>query len=234
MKQPVLRLLCAALLMLLTLFASLGMLGTAVAQEDTPPTETEGAQVCAVPLSSVWVRMVIISSSSEVRLCRPDGALLQTLCPNSDGQCATDFLEPGEYLAVSADSRVAFRLNENASITVLSGNGWSDGELLYLSGKHNAVIVITRTLEASEVTAASDWLIFTLEGCGIRRRQVLRSGEAGSYTVTFYGLAAGSYTVYENDIVRARIILPDNSATATLSLTAHEALLTAEDASSDG
>ncbi len=226
MKQSLLRLLCAGLLMALALAASMGMLSAAT-DPDSPAPEPEAPRVNhSEHTQALWMRMVIVSQDQEIRLCRPDGSLLQTLYSNEEGQSATDLLEPGEYLAVSQQSRVAFLLEENASISVLRGNGWSDGEVLYLSGADNASLTLRRKIDAAELSESTLWIEYVLEGAGIRRHQILCCTEEGDYTLLFLGLPSGTYSLYENGIARARIVLHGNDAQQTLELSAHATLLT--------
>ncbi|MBQ7871448.1 MAG: hypothetical protein IJ357_04845 [Oscillospiraceae bacterium] len=225
MKRSTLRILCACLLMALPLAASMGVIG-ATRAPTAPPAATAAPTAATEPTEgALWVRMVIVSPLPELRLCRPDGVLLQTLHTNGRGQAATDLLEPGEYLAVSADSRVRFRLNENASITVLEGNGWSDGELLYLSGEDTGTLTLLRSISPAEAAEGPGWMDYTLRRSGTERHQVLRFETAGTETLIFRGLACGSYDLLENGVTRARIVITKSAPDVTLELTESEALL---------
>lgn len=234
MKRSTLRILCAGLLMTLTLAASMGIIGAAM--DPAPPAVIISEPTAATDATegSLWVRMVMVSALPEIRLCRPDGVLLQSLKTNERGQAATDLLQPGEYLAVTDDSRVSFRLNENASITVLEGNGWSDGELLYLSGADVGTLTLRRCISPAEAAQGSGWIDYTLQRSGSERHQVLRFEAAGTYELVFYGLACGSYDLCENGVVRARIVITRSAADATLELTENEVLLHENRAPSEG
>ena len=233
MKRSTIRIICAFLLMVLTLAGSMGMIGAAVSPAPEPSTVPTVIGSPAAADETLWVRMMMVSEVPDIRLCRTDGALLQELSTNDAKQAATDLLQPGEYLAVTAESRVTFRLNSNASITVISGEGWTDGEILYLTGSDVGTLRLQRIINSSELEGGNGWLDYVLVRSGSEHRQVLRFDTAGLHELMFYGLPYGSYSLYENGIFRARIIITKTAPDAVLELTENEVLLTNR-ASSDG
>ena len=74
--------------------------------------------------------LVRAEASMTAEVLRADGTAVQTL-RFSGGEAAAGPLAPGEYELRAGSLRAFFTLAENASIRDVSGDGWTDGEILY-------------------------------------------------------------------------------------------------------
>ncbi len=157
------------------------------------------------------VRMMIhaeeLPQNSIIEITTPGRTVLQTLTVNAQHEAVTNGLQPGQYLAISQQiGAVLFALHDNASVAVLGGNGWSDGEAVYMTTEQTGTVQVKRYINVDAVTA--DQVLcytYTLSGQGITTDHILRfttaSSQAGGYyagTCTFGGLAEGSYELWEN------------------------------------
>ena len=116
---------------LTVLLLSAALLGsTASAAETTRPA----------PVSAVWepapakqLRVGICASATRGLLYTYDGTALQELTFDRNAQTVAGPLSPGDYIVQAGSLRAAFTLRENGAVTLVSGDGWSDGERLHLS-----------------------------------------------------------------------------------------------------
>jgi len=85
-----------------------------------------------VPVSQPRLRVCICADAVHGVLCGNDGTVLQELTFDRNGQAAAGPLYPGRYHVKAAGLSVSFTLLHNASLSRAEGDGWTDGELLYL------------------------------------------------------------------------------------------------------
>ena len=103
-------------------------------------------------------------------------------------------LEPGQrYTAVGAGGETAsFYLEENASLSNVTGDGWTDGELLHLDREVRCTLRILR--------AAGTEGMYTLTGPDYQETKVLYTAPgAGQARAVFSGLQPGRYTLTAAD-----------------------------------
>lgn len=103
-------------------------------------------------------------------------------------------LEPGQrYTAVSANGATAsFYLEENASLSNVTGDGWTDGELLHLDQEIRCTL---RVLQAAGTEG-----MYTLTGPDYQETKVLYTAPgAGQARAVFSGLLPGTYTLTAAD-----------------------------------
>lgn len=103
-------------------------------------------------------------------------------------------LEPGQrYTAVGAGGTTAsFYLEENASLSNVTGDGWTDGELLHLDWETRCTLRILR--------AANTEGMYTLKGADYQETKLLYTAEgAGQARAVFSGLLPGTYTLTAAD-----------------------------------
>lgn len=157
------------------------------------------------------VRMVIhadeLPQDSVIEITTPGRTVLQTLTVNEQHEVVTNGLQPGQYLAISDEiGAVLFSLHDNASVAVLGGNGWSDGEMVYMTTQQTGTVQVLRYLSLESVPAdEGTCYTYTLSGQGITTDRIIRfttrtTQEDGCYlnSCTFAGLAAGEYELWEN------------------------------------
>ena len=103
-------------------------------------------------------------------------------------------LVPGQrYTAANPDGVTAsFYLEENASLSNVTGNGWTDGELLHLDTEIRCTLRILR--------AAGTEGMYTLTGTDYQETKVLYTAEgAGQARAVFSGMLPGTYTLTAAD-----------------------------------
>ena len=76
------------------------------------------------------LRVLIRAEYCESAEIRQNGRLVQTVS-FTNGETAAGPLAPGAYTLAAGDAECAFTLAENASLRAVSGDGWTDGEVLY-------------------------------------------------------------------------------------------------------
>lgn len=157
------------------------------------------------------VRMMIhadeLPEGSVIEIATPGKTVLQTLTVNNQHEVVTNGLQPGQYLAISEEiGAVLFSLHDNASVAMLSGNGWSDGEMVFMTTQQTGTVQVLRYLPLETVSAEDTvCYTYTLSGQGITTDRILRftvkTAQAEGYYVnscTFAGLADGEYQLWEN------------------------------------
>lgn len=209
MKRSALRLCCAFLLMGIAVAISVGTIALADGAEQA--TEADNEVLCA--------RLVLCADepSAYIRLCAPDGTVLQTLTPDAAGQVRTEPLEAGDYRAVTEYGAAAFLLREDASVELLSGFGWSDGERLHLTDGQTGTLTVTVPLSGER----GGWLDFVLTDGSVRRREVIGyTAEDESAQCSFAGVPFGLYTLEMNEVRQCSVIFSADAPTARLTLVA--------------
>lgn len=211
MKRSVIRLCSAALLMALALSASVAMIGGISARE--APTAEESTYV--------WVRLLFASEprGGPIRLFSAEGLPVQQLTPGEDGMAASGLLPPGKYYAVTDLGCTEFTLHANASVTADGGCGWSDGEILHLTGAQIGTVTVERSATQALLSQNGGWFDFTLHGEGFERREVLRRTDAGGVlSCRFEGVPYGTYVLEENGTARCRVTVSAAQDDVTVAL----------------
>lgn len=209
MQKTVMRIVCAFLLLTIALASGVGLIGSVFAGP---------AEESAAPLNSpevkeplVLVKLLILADKQvrEVTLRTQEGGVLQVLTPDAQGMAVTQPLEPGKYIAQSAQGSAAFTLLDNASVSEVSGCGWTDGEQLHLTTGSVGTLTVRRTVEKGEVAFSGGWLDYTLSNAAYYDRAVVRCPEQGRNVVscTFYGIPYGRYVLSENGQQCAEVII---------------------------
>ena len=211
MKRSVIRLCSAALLMALALSASVAMIGGISAQETAPAEED----------TYVWVRLLFASEPRGGPIClfSAEGLPVQQLTPDENGLAASGLLTPGKYYAVTGLGCTEFTLHENASVSADGGCGWSDGEILHLTGAQIGTVTVERAASQALLAQNGGWFDFTLRGDGFERREVLRRTDAdGVLSCRFEGIPYGTYILEENGIARCRVTVSAAQDDVTVAL----------------
>ena len=117
--------------------------------------------------------------------------------PASAGPAPAEYilsLEPAQrYTATSTDGLTAsFYLEKNASLSNVTGDGWTDGELLHLDRETRCTLRILRS--------AGTEGMYTLTGPDFQETKVLYTAEGASQArAVFSGLLPGTYTLTAAD-----------------------------------
>ena len=224
MQRSATRIVCAFLLMAIALTSSVGLM--VFAENETEPMENSTPSIPTAQKSAevdlVLVRMLFNAAAGihEIRICRQDGAAVQTLTPDAEGAAVSNPMVPGEYLAITELGRAAFTLHENAAVSVQSGCGWSDGEQLYLTHAAVGSVTVRRRVAAGELLEEDGWLDYTLSNSAYYARQVVRQ-ETDTDAVlecVFQGVPYGSYVLHENGVDCGEVILTAAGSNVTLLL----------------
>ena len=204
MKRSVLRVTCACLLLTIALASSVGLISAVFARPAAPAVESTAAKP-----DLVLVRLLVKADAgiSSVTLQAANGAVLESLKPDAEGEAVTQPLQPGEYAAVFDGGRIEFTLHENASVTTGEGCGWTDGEQLHLTRTPVGSVTVYRTFSADEPALTGGWVDYTLMGGGFYDRAVLRAQSVvqTESSCTFFGVPYGSYALSENGAQRAQV-----------------------------
>lgn len=204
MKRSVLRVTCACLLLTIALASSVGLISAVFARPAAPAVESTAAKP-----DLVLVRLLVKADAgiSSVALQAANGAVLESLKPDAEGEAVTQPLQPGEYAAVFDGGRIEFTLHENASVTTGEGCGWTDGEQLHLTRTPVGSVTVYRTFSADEPALTGGWVDYTLMGGGFYGRAVLRAQSVvqTESSCVFFGVPYGSYVLSENGAQRAQV-----------------------------
>ena len=188
----------------------------AAAVERAQPV-AEAEPVAAVVEQAVPVWRVCVRGSGLADLYSSQGDWLQQL-DLCDGETRTEAMPPGDYCLLREDENfVSFRLKQNAAIEMLGGNGWSDGEILYLEDLPGGSVQVVCWLTPEEFDSGAHricWLnLYGTEGiqsAALYFNAELEPEDNGMYCQcwSFQGLKPGTY-----------VLEKDGQQTATITLT---------------
>ena len=156
------------------------------AEAETPPepdqeTPPEGAL-------QMTVRDETEAVGRKLILTDEDGARICLTAPNRQREYVLEILPGRTYTLTAMDGMaVTFYLEENASVTNVTGNGWSDGEILHLDDRTRCTLRVLRT--------AGEPLEYTLAGDGYVESRTLQPAGDGAGQAVFAGLLPGTYTL---------------------------------------
>lgn len=212
MKRSVIRLCSAILLMLIALSVSAAAIG-AISSQDKP--------IDTAADTYVWVKLLFATEPrvEEILLFSADGMPIQRLATDENGSAVSELLIPGKYYAFTAQGCTEFTLHENASVTADGGCGWSDGEILHLTGAQIGTVTVERAASQALLAQNGGWFDFTLRGDGFERREVLRRTDAdGVLSCRFEGIPYGTYILEENGTARCRVTVSAAQDDVTVAL----------------
>ena len=204
MRKSAARICCAFMLMGMALTSTVGLMGAVFAEPpaETPPLSvTEPLEGAPSDKSLVLVRMLFVADKEiqHIDIFDKKGVQLQSLKPDAEGMVVSERMTPGQYQAVTEQGRTEFTLHENASVSVESGCGWSDGEQIHLTSKSVGSVTVRRIVGSGEAT--DGWLDYTLSDDVYESREVIwRIAGAKELTCTFYGVPYGNYILAENGV----------------------------------
>lgn len=127
--------------------------------------------------------VLICASPGQGILYDSEGNILETLRFDQRGQAKTGLLLPGDYSVQAGSWTVRFTLRTNAAVGQVSGDGWSDGEILHLG---------SRTTGALTVLYQGAWQ-WTLEGETAGDAVPSLTEIDGGWACVFDALPLGSY-----------------------------------------
>lgn len=214
MKQSVIRICSAVLLMALALTASVAMIGAVSTQE--PPTQEKETEN-----TYVWVKMLFATEprAQAIYLFSADGLPVQSLMTDANGSAVSELMTPGKYYAFTERGCTEFTLHDNASVSADGGCGWSDGEILHLTGAEVGTVTVERAAREALLTENGGWLDYTLKSGDFERREVVRCTAAGGLlSCTFEGIPYGTYVLEENGVSRCRVTISAEQKNVTVTL----------------
>lgn len=158
---------------------------------------------------SICLHAEQLEPGAFIDLLTPNRTLLQRLTVDERQEAVAEAIPPGKYIAENDNlGSVLFLLHENASLSVLGGSGWTDGEILYLSDQEIGTLYVLCYVPVSSVSP-EDGLCCTYSLIGeqyasdrILRFTVETAQKDGYYVQSciFAGLSEGTYTLAENGI----------------------------------
>ena len=177
MKQSVIRILCALLLLAIALGIMAGVI-LAVPEKEDP---------------QLWSRITFYTrGQQELRLYDGMGTYIATIATDKDGKGTTGLLEEGNYYGACRDGLVQFDLTElgidNIRGRATQENKWSIS--LYGTAEPGVLSITGQ--------ARQEWYEYEVRSDSYSRRQVLRCKPGNPIQCTLEGLPYGSYTLLEN------------------------------------
>lgn len=187
-----------------------------IVKPDAPETESEPDK--APRQAPADALMVTVQDETGVRdrvfhLIDSSGQYLRAAAMNRLGQCVLE-LSPGQSYTLAAPDgvEVSFFLEDNASISAVSGSGWTDGELLHVDTEIRCSLTLLRT-------AGQEPLVYTLTGGTYAESRALYCPEGETMgSALFTGMPPGRYTLTCNDGSTRTVELTAGTPDVTLGL----------------
>lgn len=157
---------------------------------------------------------VCVRGNGQAELYSAQNVWMQSLVL-TEGEALTMAMPPGTYYLLQTDgSRVEFQLEENASLQVSGGHGWTDGEILYLQDEPGYRLQVVCWLTQEEFESGEYQICWLT----LRHGEVIRSAalhfvpeqapeDNGYYcsSCSFRGLPAGTYQLERNGEIAANV-----------------------------
>ena len=150
---------------------------------------------------------VCVRGSGRGELYSSQGDWLQAL-DFAGGETATMAMPPGDYwILCDSGRRVGFRLAQNASLTMLGGAGWTDGEILYVTDLPGCSVEVVCWLTqdewesgAYETTRLELWSGENMQSMALTFSPDQEPEDNGYYrsSCRFEGLSPGTYALQRN------------------------------------
>lgn len=184
-----------------TEFPALRLAAPAVqAEQESPP---DPLQVVVRDETGVAGNMTVTNEAGDILEAVPGPAPAEYILT----------LEPGQrYTASNPDGVTAsFYLEENASLSNVTGDGWTDGELLHLDREVRCTLRILRTAGAEGM--------YTLTGPDYQETKLLYTATGASQArAVFSGLLPGTYTLTAADGTSRTVELTEDQPDLALGL----------------
>lgn len=217
------------LAMVLSVGGSAALFRAPIAAAVTQTREALPLPAAAIPTAhlAVPVWQICVRGTGIAELYSSQGDWLQRL-DLTDGETKTMAMPPGDYcLLRQDDSFVSFRLQQNAAIEMLGGNGWTDGEILYIEDVPGGSIQVMCWLSPEEFDSGLHricWLNLYGEGteksAALHFVPELEPEDNGRYCLScsFQGLMPGTYQLEKDGQPAAAITLRQEEPTYMLVL----------------
>lgn len=192
-------------------------MAAALSQDNQSAPATNAATVSAVRAAApVW--RVCVRGTGTAELYSSQGDWMQSL-DFADGETLTMAMPPGDYCLLRPDDHfVSFRLAQNAAISMLGGQGWTDGEILYMEDVPGGSIQVVCWLTPEEFDSGQYgicWLNLygeeLLQSTALHFVPELEPEDNGYYCQSwnFQGLPPGTYTLEKDGQPAAIVTLTD-------------------------
>jgi hypothetical protein len=178
------------------------------APESEPEAEPETAEKLLVAL-----RFAEAEAGTPVELTAENGAAARVSVPES-GELAVA-LCPGRWTLTCGAAEAAFTLTEQAAVRDVTGAAWTDGESLTVTQEPRCTLIVSK--RASDAPEGTQWL-YRLEGADGTACRVIVQAEGGELSCTFWNLAPGSYSLYEDDLAVAAFTLTADVPTRQITI----------------
>ena len=196
MKQSVLRMLCAVLLLLLAVGIMAGAIAAIAGRQEVQS------------FSSVGFRL---EQGQDLRIYNREGKCITHLRADRQGFCTSGMLEEGEYYAACHKGMVYFRIDAHGLAQVGgAAQEREEGILSFATADRGSVHI--------ETEAKGQWYTYELFSQGDSRQQVLRCEEGQMIRCSFEDLPLGTYSLEENGRFLCTVELTEESPHATVNL----------------
>lgn len=195
MKRGFLRILCAALLLMIVTAAAVGAFSAT--REETV---------------YAWQR-VFFALDGDASLFSADGTLVQTLRADENGHASTDLLPVGRYIVCSDGRCVRFSLRSDCSVAVESGCGWTDGKYLHLTDE------AVGTVRAEFLAQTDGFCVLTLSDGVTVRTEAVCCTRGQTVTGEFLGVPYGTYLLSREGGSAVRVTVDERYPTVLIALT---------------
>lgn len=131
------------------------------------------------------VKVLLTGPHPTARILARDGTVLQDLALDHRAQAVAGPLTPGVYGVRSGDLAAQFMLRPNGSLSQVTGDGWTDGEILHLGTGNVGSLTIRYT---------GEWR-WVLAGEGADEAVPDLSRDGADQCCTFEALPLGAYAL---------------------------------------
>lgn len=180
--------------------------------ETAPPDET----AASAPQETLFLTVCDEDGDAgqEYVLCDAEGNTLSTYTSSERRDILLSLVPGGIYTLTTQDGaqQITFQFGENASVRNVTGDGWTDGELLHFSSQPRCTLRILRTLP-EETT------IYTLTGDDVNESRTLYAVDKDAPgSAVFSGLLPGAYILSCSDGTQRSVTLTAEMPDLTLGM----------------
>lgn len=206
------RIVCLCLSVLFACGVTGSLTLAAISAEPKQPPLVQTPEFFQKPLAYGGLRMLIVTeperAGEQICVRLPDGSLVERVVVSESGEAVTDGLCAGQYLLEAEGlGRSLVSLRENASVAVLDGAGWSDGEMIHLTDRFAGFLHLVCYGETG------DHHEFVLEGVENGQREISFSTPE-AIGLLFTGLGEGSHRLFMDDRLLTEITVGPEHPTA--------------------
>lgn len=183
------RLFCAAAMTAAAITALAGYTAAGQSQAPQPaPQPAAAAAPAETPPAPLWVAVVDeTGAAGALTVTDEAGETVARLPPERPGQYRLTLTPGSRYRLAGTDVAASFYLADNGAVSDVTGDGWCDGEVVYLTAEARCTVHVFQEGAAGAACR--------LAGDGDTALAWFRDGGGGRARAVFSGLAPGTYTL---------------------------------------